>query len=542
MLSLKISDKNVDLPDDFSFTMNLKSPIFGNIGSYSYPFKLPNTPRNASILEFRHRIEGTGDVYRTDDGAFLWNGISLFRGSAKLKTLNSKLYEGSMFEGEGDFFYKIKNLSLQQVDFGMMTFTNVSDKIAYINACKNIRYPNRIVAFPQVMNKSYFEELPDEVALQYFNYYKYGIIYEAVTPSNTRSVIVPMLYLRYVLKKIFERLGFGFDDSFFATDNEYNSLVIYNSVDCNSDTTGFFKYEKESLLFNYHLPQMNLGDFFAGLETFFNIRFYVNNTTSTVRLISIAETVNSTDYVEFSKDLISISTDIEEKITGFELKMEIDTDDEYSATADVTEKNALEHLKASVQSVSDLPPWPASDIMDMRFVYDENLYYRFGTSRVWAATPSSIGLLNLYSEVIYRNKDQTINTKFSTLFMNGDQGVIGNTMANWRDVTPKLLFVNYIDSGSGWTKDMGQSVTATKNLFFGGSNGLFIQHYKDFFDFRMSTKLVKAVKLMTFMELKEFDFSKKYMIRGIKYLVKTIQVPLKKDRIMPALLELYPCN
>jgi hypothetical protein len=47
---------------------------------------------------------------------------------------------------------------------------------------------------------------------------------------------------------------------------------------------------------------------------------------------------------------------------------------------------------------------------------------------------------------------------------------------------------------------------------------------------------------MEFRELKNFDFSKKYMIGGVKYLVKSIQVVLKKDRIMPATLECYVCN
>jgi hypothetical protein len=44
------------------------------------------------------------------------------------------------------------------------------------------------------------------------------------------------------------------------------------------------------------------------------------------------------------------------------------------------------------------------------------------------------------------------------------------------------------------------------------------------------------------MELKNFDFSRKYMMNGNKYLVKSIQVVLKKDRIMPAILECYTCE
>lgn len=48
MLSLHIDNRPVELPPDFSVTMNLKSPIFGDVGSYSYPFKIPN---NAMMKE-----------------------------------------------------------------------------------------------------------------------------------------------------------------------------------------------------------------------------------------------------------------------------------------------------------------------------------------------------------------------------------------------------------------------------------------------------------------------------------------------------------
>ena len=58
----------------------------------------------------------------------------------------------------------------------------------------------------------------------------------------------------------------------------------------------------------------------------------------------------------------------------------------------------------------------------------------------------------------------------------------------------------------------------------------------------MSTKLIKIGRQFTFQELKDFDFEKKIMARGVKYLVKNIQVTIKKDRITPALMECYPCD
>ncbi|MEI7723486.1 MAG: hypothetical protein WCK09_00420 [Bacteroidota bacterium] len=541
MLSLKLADQFVDLPDDFSFTMNLKSPIFGDVGSYSYPFRIPVTPRNARILEFVHRVESTADVYRSDPGMFLWNGLSLFQGTLKLKALNSKSYEGAMLEGEGDFFYSRKYAFLQEVDFGEMTFATEAARLTYMNECANTIYPARNIAFPQILNKTYFDELPVNTGLHYFNIYINSLLKsEFIGGVTERTILVPMLYLRFVLKKILEHQAYTFDDSFFASDSDYNALALFNLVDCNTGPYGFFQYDVNKLLLNYHLPRISINDFFLGLETFFNIRFFVNNSNKTVRLMSVDKIVKATDYTEFSKQIISVSTDLEEKITGFHLTMAMDTDDELYQPRKDLDADRLSHLKASVKTVADLNPWPADDIMDLRYVEDKSNYYILWTDKLWMPWYPTV---DLYLEYLYRTADQAIETKVSSLLNAnvGEPAVIGNARTGWREVTQKLFFVHYDQTDPAQKKVIARPATATNNLFFGGEYGLFNKHYKAYFDFRMSTKMVKIMKLMTMQEIKDFDFSRKYMIDGMKYLVKNIQVTIKKDRIMPALLECYTC-
>ena len=542
MLSLKISDKNIDMPDDFSFTMNLKSPIFGDVGSYSYPFKIPATPKNSISFGFRHRISSTGSVYADFPGVCLWEGIPLFSGTIKMKVLNQNTFEVCLLEGNGDFNYHRKNDTLQDVDFGQMDFEHILYKIDYITNCQNHVYPERNFAFPQIENKSYFDELPTDPELLYFNYYLNSSIYYFTRESN-RSVVVPMLYVRFVLAKIFEHLGMMFDDSFFAQDTDYNSLVLYNSVDCNCEWAGYFNYDELNIYLNYHLPRMTLNDFFSGLESFFNIRFFYNKNTGIMRLISVDKIVKAPECIEFSKQVISVNTDIEEQITGYSLTMAMDTDDDRWAVIKAEEEERLKFLKSSVQTASELPPWPASDNGDIRYVNDEHKF-RIMYNRIWTQV-YDMGYIELWSNFIYRNNNQSIETKFSTLIDNGNSdlnSIVGNARSSWKEVTGKLFFAHYQDWG-GYNKRMvGHNYTDTKSLFYSGENGLFNSHYKAYCDFCMSTKTVKIVKSMTYMELKDFDFSKKIIIYGIKYLVKTIQVTFKKDRILPALLECYTCQ
>ncbi len=543
MLALKIDDKFVDLPDDFSFTMNLKSPVFGEIGSYSYPFLIPTTSRNATILNFGHRVESTSNPYLERQGMFTWNGVSLFEGTVKLKSLNLKTYEGSLFEGVGDFNYKRKNASLYDVDFGLLNFTDENQRLIFINACANTVYPQRDFAFPQLLNQTYFDNPTGDQQLRYFNFYDNSAI-RRLTPGGNRSFIVPMLYLRFVLKKIFETLSYQFDDSFFSTDIDYNSLVLYNSVDCNGDIPGFFGYEPQKLYLNYHVPRMGLNDFFSGLESFFNIRIFVNK--NTVRLCSVDAIVKSADYVDFSKQIILVNTELEDQVSGFHLKMEMDTDDDLYTAAKVEQDNFLKRIKSPVQSVSDLKPWPGSDPQDIRFVHDENQYYVMnGLNGYWMPVTPTLFEAYIKSESIYKNDDQSIGTKFSSL-MNEQTSlkncIIGNAREDWSAVSPKLFFVLYQNGGYGNLRTVGRNDTDTKSLFYGSEKGLFNKYYKAYFDFRMSTKLVKITSQMTFQELNEFSFEKKIMVFGIKYLVKSIQVTIKKDRIMPALMECYVCQ
>ena len=174
------------------------------------------------------------------------------------------------------------------------------------------------------------------------------------------------------------------------------------------------------------------------------------------------------------------------------------------------------------------------------------IYYRMWQDFTWHPAPSDIGLVSLFTEVLYKDKDQSISTPFSTLFsdLTTGEGIIGNAMINWKAVTPKLFFMKYqLTGGSlGQPRDTANSSTATKNLFYNGDNSLFKQNFLIFLDFRLSTKLVIIVAQLGFNELRDFDFSRKYMFRGVKYLVQSIQVTLKKDKIMPATLECYACE
>lgn len=544
MITIKVNDQALELPDDFSLTWNGKSPVFNDIGSFSFPFKLPYSARNAAILNFKNRVSNAVNFFEVFPGEVFYNGIPFFSGTVKIRIANAGNFEATFYVNEGDFYYKLKNKTLQDVDFGELTFYDEQQRLVYINACKDKIYPERVVAFPEVYNPTYFEETPTDTPLLYFNYYTGGLVINNLTTLSNRTVIVPMLYVRYVLTKVFEYLGYTLIDIFF-NNAVFNSLVLFNSVDCNSGPSGYFPdYDLSKLLFNYHVPRMSLGDFIKGIETFFNIRFFVNNTNRSVTIKSLDNVVKNPDPVPFPNKVVSLSIEPEDEITGYHLKMSMETDDEFWASMKTNQDLNLEQLKDSVDTVSDLPAWPASDVSDWRWVKSPGQYFFLYDKDNWVAVPDFLNYLNFFSEAVYRNGQVILESKFSTLmhqYPGNINCVVGVPQSEWKSVLPKVFFAFYENDMYG-NKKVGRNTSPEFDnmLFFYTSYGLFQKYFKAFLDFRMSTKLVKVVIYCDFIELRDLDFSCKYMISGTHYLIKDFQLTIKKNGLSNTTFTMYP--
>jgi hypothetical protein len=543
MLQVKVNSRFIELPPDFSITMNLKSPIFNDLGSASYPFKFHATPRNKQILGFLHRVENTSNPYQEFPAQVFFNEVLLYTGLLKCRVGNADNYEGQIYEGRGDFFYQAKNKSLQNFSFGGQVFASEYEGIQYARECQFHAYPERPVAFPQIFNDAYFEEQPTNENLWMYNkyfaqsqYYLDPGLY--VTDVNgDRMIIVPCLYLKYVIKTLFTHLGYVIDHNFFDSHADFNRVVLYNSVNANEDPTNpYFKVNLAHMYWDYHVPRISINDFIKGYESFFGVVTFINPLTRKIDIYSLEEIITSGSCVEFSTRLISTSTELEDKIQGFHMKMNLDGgDNAFQQMITLEEEPLLASIKPPVDKLSDLPPWPASAFREKRFVVEKDIYYVLTDSGAWI--PSfNYDTWALYTEFVYKAVDQSISTKFSTLFMDSGWDVIcTNKMIEWGDISPRVIFANPIyDAGNAFIS--GQNLTGNFTFYYTGPNGMFSKFYKTFLAWRIKSKNVKLSKLLTVVEIRNFDFSKKYMIHGVKYLFRDLQVTIKMDSIQPAIL------
>jgi hypothetical protein len=559
MLSVKLNGSFVEIGNDFSMTMNLKSPIFNETGSSSYPFKIPITPKNAMIMNFWHRIESTVDVYKEIPCEIFWKEALIFIGIFKCR-VSTDNYEGSLYEGNGYFNYFRKNISLQQIDFGSILFDNDQEVIDFMNSCKDNPYPDRVVTFPFIAAELYYDPPMTQQELMYFNWYdSKGEMGFYVPGPGDRSLLVPMLYFKFIYFKIFEYLKYDLDDHFFTLNEDFDKCVIFNNVNVNEAVTqappdNYFQYLMGetfhdlgpcNILYNYHVPRMSLNDFFTGLENFFNIRLFVNNITKSIRVLSVDDIINSPLCVDFNKNVISITTELDEEIKGFHLKTIPDGNDSILQIEVDKEQITIESIQQPVLTFADLPIWPGCLEEEIRYVILEQKYYSINKyTKIWQKIPSET-TIPLFTQFVIKQIDKVISSSFSVSKGDEQEGYvsIGVKRENWSAIPFHLLFTKRIDTENP-VVNMVAAVNKSDSISFtvNGTNGLYNKFYKNYFNLLLTSRAVNISKLFTHHELAEIDFARKYQINGINYLLSAIQVTLKKTSISTAKIKAYTCK
>ena len=543
MLSIQIADQPLDLSDDFAVSLNLKSPLFNDVGDYSFPFKVPSTARNMSILGWKNRIASTRSIYETYQGSIRWNGMVLYTGQIKVKTASNKTFEGTLYINKGNFNYEVKDLILNRLDFGMKNFASDDQGMDYFNWSLTHFYPECDFSMPEITNLDFWDPQATNPELQAYNQiFADGKLHKVTTDGQHRTILVPFLYLKFVLNKLAENFGYRLQDEFFTSSVELSRLVIYHSVNISEVLFGL-----QQVYYFRFLPNVKVSEFIGGLEKWFNCSFLVDSRQRVVRIVSNKEVLLRSEVVEFSRNVLSITQEIPEQITGFRFLLGPDSGDKVYQGQLEQEKGITDFIKGSVQSFSDIPPYPFTWLGDIYYIVDTNSWWQLGVNGIsflieWQQLPNGPSLTDkfFYKWGDDKNKYETI---FSSLSDKGGVVSCGNLGADNQKDTPRLFWVGMF----GWfgTPLMlrGLAYDSNFSLRYTGPNGLFNLYWKDWVNWIMNDrKSVKIEKQMDFIELKDLDFTKRYRINGINYLISEISVTLNKSSIKSTQLKCFSAS
>jgi hypothetical protein len=542
MLSIVIAGQSLDLTDDFSLSLNLKSPLFNDVGDYSFPFKVPSTPRNIAVLGWKNRIASSRSIYESYEVSLRWNGMVLYEGQLRIKSASNKSFEGTLYMNKGNFNFAIKDLWLNRIDLGSKEFTSESEAINYFNLSLSHSYPQVDFSMPQIENSDFLDPPATDAELQAYNLiFPDGKLHKTTTDGKGRTLLLPFLYLKYVLNRIAENYGYRLQDDFFSSMEQLSRLVIYHSVNISELFFGL-----QQLYYCRFVPKVKISEFIAGLEKWFNCSFHVDSMRGVIRIVGNKEVLLHSEVFDFSKNILSIAQEIPEEITGFTFMLGPDSGDKvYQAKLD-SEKGITDLIRGAVDSISQIPPYPYIWLGDTYYIVDTDSWVQLSVNPIsflieWQTLPNGPVLTD---KLFYKWGDD--KNKFETSFssLSDKFGIVscGNLGTDKDKTTPRLFWVGQ----SGWWGQpqqlRGLTYDVTFSLRYTGSNGLINLFWKEWVDWIMNDrKSVKIEKQMDFIELKDLDFTKRYQVNGINYLISEVSVTMTQSSIRSAQLKCFTC-
>lgn len=239
MLKIEIDNKLIDI-SDISFSIVKKSPIFfKDEGSFSLSFNLPNTPKNNKIFDFPSRISSYNHpTSKTFPCKISFSGTPIADDFIQIQQSSNNVFEAFLKLDNGNFYSDISGMFIDEIDYGddIALGSTPQDVLDHALSIISQSYPSVNYQFPTIYNPDFFGEdktfNPDfnDVLNSYdgVNDEFYNNSIQADPSKDNLQTLLPLLYLSFVLMKLFNHFGFQLEGDFFA-DSELATLLIYNN-------------------------------------------------------------------------------------------------------------------------------------------------------------------------------------------------------------------------------------------------------------------------------------------------------------------------
>lgn len=528
---------------EVNFNLNLKNPFFQNEldGSYAYDINLPLTDSNKKNLsQFAHRLS-SNQKYPTVFSEVFFSGRKLFDGNF-IVTSSGKDIRGSIGIGQSNFLYLSKKY-LDEINYGSKTFADEAEALAYFNNIKNQFYPDVAFALPVLKSQSADTYLPSGTTgyfeKEFMN--KWDPLAETYTidDSGDKGIIMPQMYLLFILNKLFSENGYFLKDNFFITDPEYSKLILFNIYNANGgipdiDDKPGYDAEITNINYNFHIAHQTISSLITGLQNLLNVRFYFNHNTKSVKALDALEILNSTDFIDITDKIISGHQEEINEIDGFKLTQTVDDTDETSKNFEEIDSFIEKFYGGTVETINDLP----SKYIGWKYYYiisEESFYIWDSITESWGATSSPFRFM-----FFKPNQDLSIESGITSLLDISPQMVFTTSAIDYRDILIRLMFykgyVEYASSGDYYPT--AQNTYNNKSLQHYLST-LYLTRWKKYLDFILNARVVTFKAQFSAADISSFDLSKKYRIDGIDYLIKEIKTPISDRTIEPSTIECY---
>jgi len=387
--------------------------------------------------------------------------------------------------------------------------------------------------------------------------------------ENAPCIITPFPLLYKVLEYLFTNLGYDFTDDFF-TDDDYMRINIFNVNNAIQpdiyNEQGFCINKLDTVNIANHVPSILTSDFLIAIQNFFNVIFYVSQ--NRVSVIDRNAILISTAYDDFSAMVNdNIMKELLDGFSGYSLSiLRDDADDNISFIENYGDYDSVIYDPTGV------------DFTDVGVIgdiaHDDDYYYRYksyyndveGQIQIgfWKLPYDSISIyddIQYYRNLLYfqsfshNDKELAINLGLSTLsdlnldialpyddttlIYNPQTRQKGNTYVNneieKNPFTLRLLTYGGMDLYGANTdnKPFGTQSYGTVEI---SPQWSYLNRWADFIAWyaEASKCEYEAEIILKASDLKNFDFTRKKLIQGSLFFIKSLKVQLTRESIAPA--------
>jgi len=371
MIQLFLDGKSVALFTDTDIGITALNPYFNAIEAFSFPFTIPYKP-NEQILKYANRIQGT-----INTTSFIWkavlivDSVVILRGDAVADgDFQDGAFPITLRSSNTSFIIQSQTLELQQMDFGTDPEMDDVSLKAMRTATLAGSYPaNNYVCAPFYNTGAWSRTEVKFILDKYINNFNLDtqLIDDAVYVTgngsispNTWVAITYSFYVRYILKRIIELMGYtlGSDDMETIPDLNRWFLLSFNRI-----VNGI-----NGVIYKGSFPLTLVSEFFKALRSF-GIAVIIDETMQTVS-------------IKLVRDLLATST-ISKILNGCALndilEMSMPTDG-YTLTYNGSGDDFVIQVPVNIipiDSIADLPD-PTIQYSD----YSE-LFYSSATQRYY---------------------------------------------------------------------------------------------------------------------------------------------------------------
>ena len=353
-MKLITQNGQLDLPRDFSLTMERTNPLLSGEGDASIPATLPSSSKNLSALGHRERID-RANRYTNKVNAILQVGPVQKRGQLVIDTMHRRDgIDASFAIDNSDLYVKAKDKSLKAIFADAVTgavnhedFGTVADAMTRMHAVygNNNQQPNDTydyTIFPVAIAK--YETESNGVKTEHYQYnneddgshvlkYQARTVHEGDVLMSVPAGygIAPFLKLHRLLVRLFEAIGYTVTSNCFADTPYSNLTIVHNCSDCLCNPT-------VTLYYKDMVPSCTLSEFLEWLLAKFHAQPVVNSETKQVKIV-------------FMEDMLAATADID--ISG---KVEGDFTVQLNPTKRVvlTPTNSLDGTEPAAESFEEL--------------------------------------------------------------------------------------------------------------------------------------------------------------------------------------------